>query len=124
LKAAEREADVIVWDSGNNDAPFYRPDVHIVLFDPHRPGHELTYYPGESNMLMADIAVINKVDTAPRENVERVRENIETPHPGADIVLTESPVLVSRPELIRESASWWWRTAPRSHTRRCPMVPG
>jgi predicted GTPase len=65
LESAEKEADVIVWDGGNNDTPFYYPDVHIVVFDPHRAGHELLYYPGETNMLMADIAVINKVDSAP-----------------------------------------------------------
>ncbi|HME45110.1 MAG TPA: cyclic 2,3-diphosphoglycerate synthase [Syntrophorhabdales bacterium] len=101
LKEAEKEADVIVWDGGNNDTPFYHPDVHIVLFDPHRPGHELSYYPGESNMLMADIAVINKVGTAPRENVERVRDNIRRYAPRADIVCAQSPVLVSHPELIQ-----------------------
>lgn len=101
LEAAEKEADVIVWDGGNNDTPFYHPDVHIVLFDPHRPGHELSYYPGESNMLMADIAIINKVGTAPRENVERVRNNIRQHAPRADIVLAESPLLVSHPELIQ-----------------------
>src|SRR5690606_31920541 len=64
LEEAEREAEVIVWDGGNNDTPFYNPDLHIVLFDPHRSGHELLYYPGETNMLMADVAIINKVDTA------------------------------------------------------------
>lgn len=101
LAAAEAEADVIVWDGGNNDTPFYFPDVHIVLFDPHRAGHELTYYPGETNMLMADIAVINKVDTAPSVNVEQVRRNIEFHAPKAEIVLAESPVLVSEPDLIR-----------------------
>ncbi|MEN6319314.1 MAG: cyclic 2,3-diphosphoglycerate synthase [Syntrophaceae bacterium] len=101
LAAAEAEADVIVWDGGNNDTPFYFPDVHIVLFDPHRAGHELTYYPGETNMLMADIAVINKVDTAPSANVEQVRRNIECHAPRAEIVLAESPVLVSEPDLIR-----------------------
>jgi len=101
LEAAEKEADVIVWDGGNNDTPFYHPDVHIVLFDPHRPGHELSYYPGESNMLMADIAIINKVVTAPWGNVEKVRDNIRRHAPRAEIVLAESPVLVSHPELIR-----------------------
>ncbi|OPY74693.1 MAG: Cyclic 2,3-diphosphoglycerate synthetase [Syntrophorhabdus sp. PtaU1.Bin050] len=101
LKAAEQEADIIVWDGGNNDTPFYYPLVHIVLFDPHRPGHELTYYPGETNMLMADIAVINKVDTASADNVEKVRKNIEQYVPNARIVLAESPVLVSHPERIR-----------------------
>jgi predicted GTPase len=100
LEAAEREADVIVWDGGNNDTPFYHPDVHIVLFDPHRPGHELSYYPGESNMHMADIAIINKVGTAVWENVEKVRNNVRQHAPKADIVLAESPVLVNHPELI------------------------
>ncbi len=101
LEAAEKEADVIVWDGGNNDTPFYFPDIHIVLFDPHRPGHELLYYPGETNMLMADIAVINKVDTALPENVAKVRANIEEYAPSASIVLAESPIIVSRPDLIR-----------------------
>ena len=101
LKAAEEEAEIIVWDGGNNDTPFFHPDVHIVLFDPHRPGHELTYYPGETNLLMADIGIINKVDTAPPEGVDQVRRNIEEKTPKARIVLAESPVLVSQPELIR-----------------------
>jgi predicted GTPase len=101
LKAAEGEADVIIWDGGNNDTPFYYPDVHIVLFDPHRAGHELLYYPGETNMLMADIAVINKVDTAGLANVERVRRNIEIYAPKAQILLAESPVLVNDPERIK-----------------------
>lgn len=100
LRAAEKEADVIVWDGGNNDTPFFRPDVHIVLFDPHRAGHELLYYPGETNMLMADIAVINKVDTAAAGSVEEVRGNIERNAPKAAIVMAESPVLVSHPEMI------------------------
>lgn len=101
LKAAEEEAEIIVWDGGNNDTPFYHPDVHIVLFDPHRPGHELSYYPGETNLLMADIAVINKVDTATPEGIEEVRRNIEQYAPQSSIVLAESPVLVSQPELIK-----------------------
>lgn len=100
LAAVEAEADVIVWDGGNNDTPFYFPDVHIVLFDPHRAGHELTYYPGETNMLMADIAIINKVDTASPAQVEQVRRNIEIYAPRASIVLAESPVLVNNPGLI------------------------
>jgi predicted GTPase len=100
LEAAEAEADVIVWDGGNNDTPFYFPDVHIVLFDPHRAGHERLYYPGETNMLMADIAVINKVDTAPVEKVEQVRGNIRRYAAKATIVLAESSVLVSQPERI------------------------
>ncbi len=101
LSEAEKEADVIVWDGGNNDTPFFRPDVHIVLFDPHRPGHELLYYPGETNLLMADIAVINKVDTAAPGDVTKVRANIERYAAGADIVLAESPLTVSQPELIK-----------------------
>jgi predicted GTPase len=101
LKAAEKEADVIVWDGGNNDTPFYHPNVHIVLFDPHRAGHETAYFPGETNMLMADIAVINKVDSAPCEKTALVRQNIQQHNPKAEIVLAESAVLVSRPERIR-----------------------
>ena len=101
LEAAEKEADVIVWDGGNNDTPFYCPNVHIVLFDPHRPGHERLYYPGETNMLMADIAIINKVDTAPPAHVEQVKKTIEAHAPGARILLADSPVIVSRPELVR-----------------------
>lgn len=100
LKAAEKEADVIIWDGGNNDTPFYNPTVHIVLFDPHRAGHELRYYPGETNMLMADIAIINKVNTAKTRQVSRVRKNIMEHAPNAEIVLAESAVLVSRPKRI------------------------
>ncbi|UCG14513.1 MAG: GTPase [Deltaproteobacteria bacterium] len=100
LEAAEKEAEVIVWDGGNNDTPFYYPDVHIVLFDPHRAGHERLYYPGETNLLMADIAVINKVDSAMPDQMEVVRQNIATYAPRADIVYAESAVLVEEPELI------------------------
>jgi predicted GTPase len=101
LDEAEKEADVIVWDGGNNDTPFYRPDIHIVLFDPHRAGHELLYFPGETNMLMADIAVINKVDTASLAQVEQVRKNIKTHAPKAMIVLADSPVTVTNPGQIQ-----------------------
>jgi predicted GTPase len=100
LKNAEENADVIVWDGGNNDTPFFYPDVHIVLFDPHRAGHELLYYPGETNMIMADIAIINKVGSAPSTQTEQVRRNIEQHAPKAEIVLAESKVLVSQPDLI------------------------
>lgn len=101
LKQAEKEADVIVWDGGNNDTPFYNPDIHIVLFDPHRAGHELLYYPGETNMLMADIAIINKVDTASSRQIKKVKSNIETYASNAKIVKAESPVLVNNPERIK-----------------------
>jgi predicted GTPase len=101
LTRAEAEADIIIWDGGNNDTPFYHPDCHIVLFDPHRAGHELLYYPGETNMLMADVAVINKVDTARPDDVQKVRRNIERFSDSADIVLAESPVTVDKPDLIR-----------------------
>jgi len=94
LRSAEKEADVIVWDGGNNDTPFFYPNVQIVVFDPHRPGHELLYYPGNTNLLMADIAVINKVDSAEPKNVEIVRKNIEKYNPKADILLADSEILI------------------------------
>jgi predicted GTPase len=101
LAEAEKEADLILWDGGNNDTPFFSPSVHIVLFDPHRAGHELLYYPGETNMLMADIAIINKVDTAGIAQVEQVKRNIEQHAPQARIILADSKVIVSEPERIR-----------------------
>jgi len=93
LRQAEQEADVIVWDGGNNDTPFYKPDINIVIFDPHRAGHETAYHPGETNMLMADIAIINKVDSAEPEAVEAVRRTIAENNPKAKIVLADSEVL-------------------------------
>ena len=101
LARAQEEADIIVWDGGNNDTPFYKPDVHIVLFDPHRSGHELLYYPGETNMRMAKIAIINKVDSAEPSQVEQVRSNIEKYNPQAHIILASSPVIVNEPERVR-----------------------
>ena len=101
LECAESEADIIIWDGGNNDTPFYAPDLHIVVFDPHRAGHELLYYPGEVNMIMADVAVINKVDTAPQANVERVKKNIAASNPDATVILAESPIAADNPERIR-----------------------
>ena len=100
LREAEKEADVIIWDGGNNDTPFYKPDVHIVIFDPHRAGHELKYFPGETNMIMSDVAVINKVDSANTSDIETVRKNIEQYSPDADIVMAESAVIVEHPEKI------------------------
>jgi len=101
LQQAEAEADVIVWDGGNNDTPFYYPDVHIVVFDPHRAGHERRYYPGETNMIMADIAVINKVDSATPAQIEEVRQNIATYAKKAQIVLAESAILVDDAAAVR-----------------------
>lgn len=101
LREAEKEADVIVWDGGNNDTSFFKPTVQITVFDPHRAGHELTYFPGETNMLMADIAVVNKVDTASPEGVAMVRENIARHSPQAQVVLAESPVSVAEPAAVR-----------------------
>lgn len=101
LKEAEQEADVVVWDGGNNDTPFYKPDVNIVVFDPHRAGHELTYHPGETNMRMCDIALINKVDSADPEAVAQVAKTIKECNPEAEIILAESEVTADRPELIK-----------------------
>lgn len=97
LKRAEEEADVILWDGGNNDLPFIKPDCHIVLVDPHRPGHETSYYPGEANLRMADIAVINKVDTARPEDVSAVRESVRKINPRAIVVEAASPVFADNP---------------------------
>ena len=101
LSQAEQEAEVIVWDGGNNDTPFFKPDIHVVLFDPLRPRHGRLYFPGETNMLMSDIAIINKVDSAEPVNIEIVRRNIKDYAPRADILLAYSLVLVKEPERIQ-----------------------
>ena len=101
LREAEKEADIIVWDGGNNDLPFYQSNLHIVVADPHRPGHELTYYPGESNLRMADVVIINKVDTASPEGIETVQKNIKKVNPDALIIEASSPITVNNPELIK-----------------------
>jgi predicted GTPase len=101
LRQAEAEADVILWDGGNNDLPFFKPNLHIVVADPHRPGHEVGYHPGETNLRMADVVVINKVDTASVENVSVVQANIRKANPVATVILAESPVTVSQPELVK-----------------------
>jgi len=101
LRAAESEADIILWDGGNNDLPFYRPDLHIVVADPHRAGHELTYHPGEANLRMADVIIINKVDTASPDNVALVRHNIEAVNPAARVIEAASPIYVEDPAVIR-----------------------
>jgi len=101
LRQAEKEADVIVWDGGNNDLPFYKPDLHITVADPHRPGHELEYHPGEVNLLMADVVVINKIDTADGDCIEIVRSNIREYNPKATIIDGASPIIVENPSAIR-----------------------
>lgn len=101
LRQAETEADIILWDGGNNDFSFYQPDLLIVVADPHRPGHELTFYPGETNLRMADVVVINKVDTARVENVNIVRTNIRAVNPTATIIEAASPIFVDDPGAIR-----------------------
>jgi len=101
LREAEKEADVILWDGGNNDIPFYRPDLHIVVADPHRAGHELKYHPGEANLRMADVIIINKEETAPKEGIDIIREHIAEVNPRAIVIDAASPFFIENPELIR-----------------------
>ncbi len=104
LRAAEQDpdgCDVIVWDGGNNDFPFYKPDLMITLVDPHRPGHEVSYYPGEVTLRMADVVIINKVETASPEHIDIVRRNIERVNPKAMVIDAASPIRVDDPDLIR-----------------------
>ncbi|MGQ4911119.1 MAG: cyclic 2,3-diphosphoglycerate synthase [Candidatus Thorarchaeota archaeon] len=101
LEQAEQEADVITWDGGNNDFPFYDPDLLIVIADPHRPGHEIMYYPGETNVRMADVVIINKVETADYEDIEEVRENIMMVNPDATIIDAASPLTIENMETIK-----------------------
>lgn len=102
LKEAEKEADIIVWDGGNNDMPFYKPDISIVVADPLRPGDEIGYYPGEVNLRMADIVVLNKIDSAYPDDIEFVLNNIREYNPKAQIILAASAIMVDKPELIRD----------------------
>ena len=105
LRAAENDpagCDVIVWDGGNNDFPFYKPDLAITVADPHRPGDELNYYPGEVNLRIADVIIINKIDTASPEGVQTVRQSIELVNPQARVIDAASPIRVDRPEIIRD----------------------
>ncbi len=101
LAAAEKEADVILWDGGNNDTPFFRPDLYIVVTDPHRAGHEVRYYPGETNVRMADVVVINKVDTAEEADIRTVEQNVRRINPHATILKANSPCTADNPDLIR-----------------------
>ncbi len=101
LRAAEQEVDIVLWDGGNNDFPFYVSDLQIVVADPHRPGHEFTYHPGETNARLADVFVINKVDTADSEKVMQVRESLRRLNPNAIQIEAASPLFVEDPEAIR-----------------------
>jgi predicted GTPase len=101
LRQAEQEVDIVLWDGGNNDFPFYKSDLQIVVADPHRPGHELTYHPGETNARAADVFVINKVDTANPENVMKVRENLRAVNPKAIVIEAASPLFVDDPAAIQ-----------------------
>lgn len=101
LREAEKEADVIIWDGGNNDIPFYKPDLVFTVVDPHRPGHELTYYPGNTSLRLADVAIINKVVSAQPEGIRTVRKNISDVNPNAQIIEAASPIFVDNPELIK-----------------------
>lgn len=101
LREVEKEADVIVWDGGNNDMPFFWPDLMIVVADPHRPNHELTYHPGEANLRAADVVVINKIDTAYPQDVEVVRNNVRKVNPDAILIEAASPIFVDQGDAIR-----------------------
>jgi len=101
LKAAEKISDVVLWDGGNNDLPFYEPDLHIVVVDPFRVGHESTYFPGESNVRLAELIIINKVDTASRKNVKMLKANVLILNPGAEIIEAASPTSCDHPALIK-----------------------
>ena len=104
LRAAENDpdgCDVVLWDGGNNDFPFYRPDLMVTVVDPHRPGHELAYYPGEVTLRLADVVVINKIDSADFDNIQTVRKNIEKVNPRATVVDAASSISVEKPEVIR-----------------------
>jgi predicted GTPase len=101
LREAEKEADVVVWDGGNNDMSFYKPDLNIVVADPHRAGNELTYYPGETNLRMADVIIINKVDTADPQKVKQVKDNIKLVNPSATMLEAASPITADNPEAVR-----------------------
>ena len=101
LREAEKEADLILWDGGNNDTPFYRPDLFMTLVDPHRPGHELSYFPGETNFLLADMLIVNKVETANPDDLQTVLDNCQAYNPEAEVVQCRSAITVDQPELIR-----------------------
>jgi len=100
VREAEKEADVILWDGGNNDTPFYKPDLHMTLVDPHRPGHELSYYPGETNLRISDLLIVNKVGTAQPENVDTVLANCREANPSARVIQCRSVITIDHPEQV------------------------
>jgi predicted GTPase len=101
LKEAEKEADIIIWDGGNNDTPFYKPDLHITIVDPHRPGHELAYFPGETNLRMADVVIVNKITTADPDKVDIVLKNTQFANPEAIVIKAASPLTIENENAIR-----------------------
>jgi predicted GTPase len=101
LRAAEKEADIVLWDGGNNDLPFYAPSLHICVADPHRAGHESTYWPGEANFRRADMIIINKCDTAEESKIRAIEDAASRMNPNAKVIRAESPVTVDKPELLR-----------------------
>ncbi len=101
LREAEKEADVILWDGGNNDFSFYESDLNIVVADPHRVGHELTYHPGETNLNLADVVLVNKITTTSYENVMQLEENIRNTNPKAIIIEAASPIFLDKPDLVK-----------------------
>ncbi len=101
LAEAEKEADIIIWDGGNNDIPFYKSDLTFTVVDPHRPGHEMTYYPGNTSLRLADAVIINKIVEAKPENIKIVRDNIRIANPEAQVIEGASPIFVEKPELIK-----------------------
>ncbi len=101
LEEAQKEAEVIIWDGGNNDLPFLKPDLHIVVADPHRAGHELTYFPSEVNLRLANLVIVNKVDTADPAKVEQVKKNVRSVNPNALILDAASPITADKPELVK-----------------------
>jgi predicted GTPase len=107
LNAAENDpdgCDIILWDGGNNDFPFFKPDLCVIVTDPHRAGHELSYYPGEMTLRLANVVVINKIDTSSPENIQTVRENVAQVNPGAIVIDAASPITVDKPGLIKGKA--------------------
>jgi len=101
LRKVEKESDVVIWDGGNNDPPFFKPDLHIVVADPHRAGHELLYYHGQVNFRLADAIIINKVATASKRGIETIKQNAKKYNPSAKVYLAESPLKVNKPAMIR-----------------------